>query len=330
MITASQAAPNPLSRGPGQLGEDFGEDGAMRILIAGASGFLGSRLIDHLTGTGHEIVRLVRRAPHRAGEIRWDPASGALDPAALSDIDAVINLAGAGVGDHRWTDSYKTLIRTSRVDTTSTLARTIADLPPADRPKALLNSSAIGWYGDTADRPVDEHAPAGDGYLPDVCRVWEAATRPAEDAGVRVVRLRTGFPLHRDGGFLKAQLLPFKAGIGGKLGNGRQWIPWIALEDWLRAVEFLLDRVDLAGPVNVVGPAPVTNAEFTKVFAAQLNRPAIMPIPAFGLRLVLGEFAVEALSSSRVMPGVLTAAGFEFRHKTLPDAMQAAFPPPTP
>jgi uncharacterized protein (TIGR01777 family) len=188
----------------------------------------------------------------------------------------------------------------------------------------LVNSSAIGWYGDTGDRVVEEDAPAGEGFLPDVCRVWEAATRPAEDAGVRVVRLRTGLPLHRDGGLLKPQLLPFRLGVAGKLGSGRQWVPWISLADWVSATTFLLVRDEISGPVNVVGPAPVTNSQFTKALAGALHRPAIVPIPAFALRVVLGEFAVEALSSARVLPGVLSRTGFRYQHADLPAALHAA------
>lgn len=296
----------------------------MRILIAGASGFLGSRLVARLTADGHEVRRLVRRPPHGPDETSWHPSAGQLDPAALSGVAAVVNLAGAGVGDKRWTDRYKALIRSSRVDSTCTLATAIASASPGDRPTTLVNSSAIGWYGDTGDRPVEEDAPAGDDFLADVCRVWEAATGPAEEAGVRVVRLRTGLPLHRDGGLLKPQLLPFRAGVGGKLGNGRQWVPWISLADWLSAVTFLLKRDDLAGPVNVVGPAPVTNAEFANALGAALHRPTIMPIPAVALRIALGEFATEALSSSRVLPGVLTRAGFTYQHPDLPSALRAA------
>jgi len=295
----------------------------MRILIAGASGFLGTRLTDRLHATGHDIVQLVRRTP-APGQLAWSPSAGQLDPAALVGVDAVINLAGAGVGDKRWTDGYKAVIRSSRVDSTTTLATTIAALPPTDRPAALLNASAVGWYGDTGDQPVEEDAPAGDGFLADVARVWEAATGPAETAGVRVVRLRTGLPLHRDGGLLKPQLLPFRLGLGGKLGNGRQWVPWIALADWLSAMIFLLDRPEIAGPVNLVGPAPVTNAEFTKVFAAALHRPAVTPIPTLALRLLLGEFATEALRSARVLSGVLTQAGFTYQYPDLPAALHAA------
>lgn len=296
----------------------------MRILTAGSSGFLGSRLVDHLSAAGHQITRLVRRAPRQANEVRWDPTAGHLDPAALSGIDAVINLAGAGVGDKRWTDAYKRLLRTSRIDSTGTLARTIAGRPATDRPRLLMNSSAIGWYGDTGDRAVEEAAPAGDGFLADMCRVWEAATGPAESAGVRVVRLRTGYALHRDGGYLKPQLLPFRLGIAGRMGSGRQWLPWISLADWLAAMTFLLERDDIAGPVNVVSPAPVTNADFTKALAAALHRPALIPIPGPALQIAVGGLSTEILTSARVMPGVLTREGFGYRHPDLQSALHAA------
>ncbi|MFG1777179.1 TIGR01777 family oxidoreductase [Micromonospora sp. NPDC049051] len=300
----------------------------MRILMAGASGFLGTRLIDRLTADGHQVTRLVRRPPRTPDERQWNPAAAQLDPAVVAEADAVVNLAGAGVGDKRWNDGYRQLIRSSRVDTTTTLAITIAGLTQGDRPRTLLNSSAVGWYGNTGDRTVEEDAPAGEGFLADVCRVWEAATRPAEDAGVRVVRMRTGLPLHRDGGLLKPQLLPFKLGIAGRLGSGRQWLPWISMADWLDAVRFLLDRDDVAGPVNLVGPAPVTNAEFTRELARQLHRPAIIPIPALALKVALGGFAHEALTSTRVLPAVLTKAGFTYRHPTLSTALQAALTTP--
>jgi uncharacterized protein (TIGR01777 family) len=296
----------------------------MRILVAGSSGFLGGHLVERLTTEGHDVVRLVRRPPRAAGEVSWRPSARQLDPAVLASADAVVNLAGAGVGDHRWTRRYKAVLRASRVDTTATLANGIAALDPADRPGVLLNASGRTWYGDTGDRVIEEGAPPGEGFLAAVCRAWEAATGPAEDAGVRVVRLRTGLVLHRDGGLLKPQLLPFKLGIAGKLGNGRQWYPWISLSDWLTAVTFLLHRADMAGPVNVVGPAPVTNAHFTKAFGRALHRPTFMPIPAFGLRVLLGEFAVEVLTSTRLLPGALNRAGFTFQHPDVDSALRAA------
>jgi uncharacterized protein len=303
----------------------------MRILMAGASGFLGTRLADRLRGAGHDVTRLVRRPSRGADEATWKPSHSELDPAVVAGADAVINLAGAGVGDKRWTAAYKGQIRSSRVDTTGTLARAIAHLDPADRPRTMLQGSAVGWYGDTGDRRVTEEAPAGTDFLADVCRVWEAAARPAEDAGTRVVLMRTGLPLDADGGLLKPQMLPFRLGVGGKLGGGRQWLPWMALADWLSAAEFLLERDDIAGPVNVVGPDPVTNATFTEVFGQLLHRPTVMPIPGIALQVVLGEFAGEALKSQRVMPGVLAKAGFHWVHPTLESALRAALDPaPTP
>ncbi|SCF46465.1 hypothetical protein GA0070564_11387 [Micromonospora mirobrigensis] len=296
----------------------------MRILMAGASGFLGTRLADRFTADGHQVTRLVRRPARTPDERQWNPSAAQLDPTVVAGAEAVVNLAGAGVGDKRWDDDYKRLIRSSRVDTTTTLAVAIAGLPAADRPTVLLNSSAVGWYGNTGDRVVEEDAPAGEGFLADVCRVWEAATRPAEDAGVRVVRLRTGLPLHRDGGLLKPQLLPFKLGIAGRLGSGRQWLPWISMVDWLDAAAFLLARENVAGAVNLVGPNPVTNAEFTRELARQLHRPAIIPIPALALKVALGGFAHEALTSTRVLPGVLNRAGFPWRHPDLAGALHAA------
>jgi len=291
--------------------------------MAGASGFLGTRLVERLRGHGHDVTRLVRRPARSADEIPWQPSAGQLDPAPVAAADVVINLAGAGVGDKRWTPGYKSEIRSSRVDSTGTIARTIKTLPAGDRPRALLNSSAVGWYGDAGDREVTEESPAGTGFLPDVCRVWEAAARPAEDAGVRVALLRTGLPLDEHGGLLKPQMLPFRLGVGAKLGSGRQWLPWIALEDWLRAVAFLLDT-DVAGPVNLVGPAPVTNAEFTEAFGRVLHRPTLLQVPGFALHVALGEFAGEAIKSQRVLPAVLTRAGFTWTYPTVEEALRAA------
>jgi uncharacterized protein len=299
----------------------------MRILMAGASGFLGTHLAGRLRERGHAVTRLVRRPATGRDEVSWAPSAGQVDRAPVAAADAVVNLTGAGVGDRRWTAAYKGVIRASRVDPAATLARVIARLPAADRPRVLLQGSAVGWYGDTGDRAVTEDAPAGTDFLADVGRVWEAAARPAEDAGTRLVLLRTGLPLDAGGGLLKPQLLPFRLGVGGKLGSGRQWLPWIGLADWLSAAEFLLERGDVAGPVNVVGPEPVTNATFTEVFARLLHRPAIMPIPVAALRLVLGELAGEAVKSQRVLPGVLSRAGFAWSQPTLESALRAALQP---
>ncbi|MGH3681509.1 MAG: TIGR01777 family oxidoreductase [Natronosporangium sp.] len=295
----------------------------MRIVTAGSSGFLGTRLLDQLRADGHQVVQLVRRPATGPEQVRWQPATGSLDPAVLAGADAVVNLAGAGVGDRRWTARYQQLLRTSRVEPTATLAETLAAAPAGSRPAVLLNASAVGWYGDTGDTEVDEQSPAGDGFFPDLCRVWEAATGPAEAAGVRVVRLRTGFPLDGTGGLLKPMLLQFRFGLGGKLGSGRQWLPWISMVDWLAAVRLLLTRDDLAGPVNLVAPTPVRNAEFTRALGEVMHRPTVMPIPAVALRVALGEFGTEAVTGQRVLPGVLNRAGFQFRHGDVHSALRA-------
>jgi uncharacterized protein len=303
----------------------------MRVLIAGSTGFFGTALVERLRADGHEVTRLVRRAANGPDEVRWRPDTGELEPAAVAGVDAVVNLAGSPLGMtvgrlqlpvRPWTAGYRRQFRTSRIDTTATLAEAIAAASP--KPAVFLAGSAVGWYGDTGDTEVDEHAPAGDGYFPDTCRVWEAATGPAERAGVRVVRMRTGFPLDRAGGLLGPQLLPYKLGLGGKIGNGRQWQAWISMADWLDAVGFLLHRDDLSGPVNLVGPAPVRNAELTKALGELLHRPTVMPLPGPLLSLLLGEFGRDALASKRVLPGVLNAAGFTFTHRDVRSALRAA------
>jgi uncharacterized protein (TIGR01777 family) len=254
--------------------------------------------------------------------VRWEPASGTLDPTVLSTVDAVVNLGGANIGGRRWTRRYKRTLLDSRVDTTATLATAIAAAP--HRPAVLVTASGLHYYGDTGDRTVDEQSPPGDGFLAGLCQAWEAAARPAEDAGVRVVRLRSGLPLAANGGFLAPSLLQFRLFAGGRLGTGRQYVAWISLPDWLKAVEFLLARDDVRGPVNVTGPDPVRNAEFTKVLAKQLHRPALLPVPKTALRIAVGELATEALMSQRVLPGVLTAHGFEFAYPTLDGALRWA------
>jgi len=291
--------------------------------MAGASGFLGSLLRRQLADDGHEIVQLVRREPDRPEQRRWWPERRQLDPALLARADAVVNLAGAGVEDKRWNDSYRAALRSSRLGPTETLATALAAQPAEQRPRILLNSSAVGFYGDTGDTAVDESSLPGQGFFPDLCRAWEAATGPAQGAGVRVVRLRTGFPLDAGGGLLKPLLLPFRLGVGGRLGNGRQWMPVMSVHDWLSAVGFLLAREDIAGPVNMVGPSPVRNADFTKALGRALHRPAITVVPKLALRVLIGEFANEAVASQRVLPGVLTASGFAYRHADVDSALRA-------
>jgi uncharacterized protein len=297
---------------------------AMRILMAGASGFLGTRLADRLRGAGHEITQLVRRPVQRAGEATWQPAQGQLDPALVAAADVVINLAGANVGDRRWTGRYKGVLRSSRLDTTGTLARTIRYLPIGDRPRTMLQASGVGWYGDTGDRAATEEDPAGDSFLADMCQVWEAATRPVEDAGTRVVLLRTAPTIGAGGSLVKPLLLPFKLGAGAKIGGGRQWMAWVALADWLAAAEFLIEREDIAGPVNVVSARQCTNAEFTRAFGRAVGRPAVLAVPGFVLDVALGEIASEMQRSQRVVPAVLERAGFAWSYPDVEAALRAA------
>jgi uncharacterized protein len=294
----------------------------MRIVIGGASGYLGRPLVDRLRAAGHDVVRLVRREPSAPDELAWRPNQEALNPSVVDGADAAINLAGVGVGDHRWTDDYRRLIRSSRVNSTQTLARSIA--AAAKPPRVLLNASAVGYYGDTGDREVDEAAPAGTGFFPEVCQAWEAATAPAEEAGIRVVHLRSGLVLGPGGGLLGPMLPLYKLGLGGPLGNGRQWMPWISRDDELGAIEFLLTADDVTGAVNLTGPAPVPNKDFARTLGRVLRRPAVLPVPALMLRLVIGEFGREAVISQRVLPAVLAGAGYRFEHPDLESALRWA------
>jgi uncharacterized protein (TIGR01777 family) len=296
----------------------------MRVVLAGASGFLGSHLRDSLAGDGHDLVQLVRRPPHDERERRWDPHSGSLDPGVLAGADAVVNLAGAGVEDRRWTDSYKQILIASRTRPTAALANAIAGLPAGQRPRVLMNASAVGYYGDTGDTAVDEESPPGSGFFAELSEAWEAASIPAADAGVRVIRTRTGLVLDAGGGLMRPLVIATRLFAGGPLAGGRQWMPWISMADWVGAVRFTIDRDDIAGPVNVVGPDPVRNKDFTRALARELHRPAPWPIPRFALRVVLGEFADEAVASQRVMPGVLNRAGYNFQHSDVDSAIRSA------
>jgi uncharacterized protein (TIGR01777 family) len=291
----------------------------VKIIVGGSSGFIGTALVDRLREAGHEVVRLVRREPAGPDEVTWRPSIEPLDPAVVEGADAAINLAGVAVSDRRWDDAYKALIRSSRVNSTHALASAIAAAQTP--PRVLLNASAIGYYGDTGDTEVDESAPPGDGYLPDVCRVWEAATVSAEEAGIRVAHLRIGLVLGPDGGLLKPMVRIFQWGLGGRLGSGQQWMPWISRADVVSAIEFLLHS-DVTGAVNLTGPAPVRNADFTRTLGRVLNRPAALAVPGFALRLVLGEFGAEALGSQRVLPAVLAGAGYRFEHTDLESALR--------
>lgn len=295
----------------------------VKVAITGASGLIGFGLTALLRADEHQVVALVRRAARSRDEISWDPARRRLDPAALADVDAVVHLAGVGIGDRRWTQDYKQKVLSSRVDGTETISEALAAAGGGRR--VLLSASAVGYYGDTGVRSVDEHGAAGEGFLAEVCRRWEAATAPAETAGVRVLHLRTGLVCAPRGGLLSRIVPLFKVGLGSRLGSGRQYWPWISLADELGAIRFLLGT-DLAGPVNLTGPAPVTNAEFTKTLARVLRRPALAPpVPAFALRAALGEFADEGvLVGQRALPVALGRAGYRFRHETVQEALSWA------
>lgn len=295
----------------------------MKIAVTGASGLIGSALVPHLRARGDEVVRLVRRAATAPDEVSWDPAAGTVDIDALAGTDAVVHLAGAGVGDQRWTDAYKKKILDSRVDSTHTIVRAMIELDP--KPRTFVAGSAIGWYGDTGDRKVDESDPAGSGFLADVVRAWEAAASPAADAGIRVTHARTGLVVAKEGGAW-ARLFPiFRLGLGGKLGSGRQYWSWISLRDEVAALTFLLDNQAMSGPVNLTGPHPATNAEVTAAMGRVLGRPTVFPVPAFALKTALGEFSTEILGSARVLPAVLESAGFVWQDPTVESAIRAAW-----
>jgi uncharacterized protein (TIGR01777 family) len=292
----------------------------LTIAISGSSGLIGTALTTRLRADGHTVMSMVRTTA-REGEIHYDPRAGQLDPEHLIGVDAIVHLAGAGIGDRRWTAAYRREILESRTLSTSLIARSMAEVVNRGGPRTLLSGSAIGFYGATDDQELNERSDAGDGFLADVCQQWEAATSPADDAGIRVAHLRTGIVLSPAGGALKKLLPLFRFGLGGRMGSGRQWQSWISIDDQVGAIAFLL-TADISGPVNLTAPTPVTNSEFTKVLAEALSRPALLPIPSFGPRLLLGRALADALlfTGQRVLPDRLTEAGFSFEHSTLAEA----------
>jgi uncharacterized protein (TIGR01777 family) len=294
----------------------------MRIGITGASGLIGSALAEHLIQRGDQVVRFVRRDAVSDSEVTWHPGRP-LDPSSLEGLDAVVHLAGAGVGDKRWTDEYKRIIRSSRVDGTSTIATAMAQAVDSGGPRTLVCGSAIGYYGDTGARPTDESGPQGAGFLAGVVRDWEAAAQPAIDAGVRVAFARTGLVVSSKGGAWQKLFPIFKAGIGGKLGPGDQYWSAISLTDEVRALCWLIDN-EISGPVNLVGPDPLPNAEVTKIMGDVLKRPTLVPVPGFALKIVLGEFAEDTLASQRIEPAALSKSGFTWEHPDIRSMIEAA------
>jgi uncharacterized protein (TIGR01777 family) len=293
-----------------------------RVAVTGASGLIGTALVPALEARGHRVVRVVRRSP-AAGEVPWDPRRGTLDPRALDGVEAVVHLAGESLAAGRWTRARKARLLDSRVRGTRLVAETLARMSP--RPATLVSMSAVGIYGARGDVVLDETSPPGDDFLAALCIQWERAADPAAEAGVRVVHPRVGPVLSGRGGALAKMLPAFRLGVAGPLGGGRQWMSWIALDDAVAALVAAVERDALRGAVNVVAPAPVTNAEFTRTLARLLRRPAMIPVPALALRLLFGELADAALlASQRVRPAVLERAGFGFRHPTLEEALRRA------
>ncbi|KPI18638.1 protein of unknown function DUF1731 [Actinobacteria bacterium OK006] len=293
-----------------------------RVAIAGASGLIGSALTRSLTADGHEVVRLVRRAPRGKDEVRWDPDGQRMNAAGLAGCAAVVNLAGAGVASRRWTEAYKRKILDSRVRGTATLAAAVASLD--ERPRVFVNGSAIGFYGETGDRVVDESAPPGEGFLPSVCVAWEGAAAPAREAGVRTVFARTGLVVAREGGAWGKLFPLFKAGLGGRMGDGRQYWSYISLHDEVAAIRHLIDTSSLSGPVNLTAPTPLTNREITEAMGRVLHRPTVFPTPAPLLRLALGDMSGDILGSQRVHPTRLLSSGFTFAFPSIEEALRAA------
>src|SRR5215213_2898927 len=293
----------------------------MKILVTGASGLVGTELAPLLESEGHETLRLVRNAPASAEEVRWNPSAGTIDAAALEGVDAAVHLAGENLAEGRWTDEKKRRIRESRVKGTRLISETLAGL--ARQPEVLVSASAVGFYGSRGDEVLTEQSAAGDDFLAQVCREWEEATAAAEGARIRVVHLRFGVILSGRGGALKKMLTPFRLGVGGKLGDGRQYMSWVTLDDAVGAIEHALSDKTLSGPVNVVAPRPVTNKEFTKAMGSALSRPTFFSVPAFAARLAFGEMAdATLLSSQRAEPARLQESGFVFKYPEIEGALR--------
>jgi uncharacterized protein len=293
----------------------------VRVVVAGSSGLIGTALVAHLREGGHEVLRLVRRSPAAPDERGWDPAAGRIDPGTFDGADAVVNLNGAGVADRPWSGARRQLLRDSRVVPTEVLAAAVAEhgIP------ALLNGSAVGYYGDAGGVAIDESAPSGSGFLAGLVRDWEAAAEPARTAGARVLSLRTGLVLSPSGGLLGPLKLLYRFALGGRIGSGNQYMPWISLDDEVGAIRFLAENATVDGPVNLTGPLPVTNADFTRALAHAVGRPAPLAVPAAVIRTLAGPQGVEMLLyGQRAVPAKLEAAGYRFRHATLDEALAAA------
>ena len=297
-------------------------DAHLTVTVSGATGLIGSALVAQLRAQGHTVRRLVRSSRALApGDVPWNPATGTLDPRAIEGSDAIVHLAGAPIAV-RWTAERKREIRDSRLRSTELLARAVA--AQSVKPRVVLSGSAVGYYGNRHDEILDERSSAGTDFLSTLAREWEGAAAPIADAGVRLVLLRTGIVLSKDGGALAKLLLPFRLGLGGPIGSGRQWMSWISLEDHLRAMEFAISNASMSGPVDMVAPNPVTSAEFAMTLGKVLSRPAVLPLPAFALELLYGEMAqATLLAGQRAMPTALQRAGFAFRTPTLEAAFRA-------
>jgi len=293
------------------------------VAVTGSHGFIGSALLPELAREGHRPVRIVRGRTAGDDELGWDPEAGTIDAAGLEGIGGVVHLVGAGIGDKRWTDARKRLILESRTKGTGLLAQTLAGLTRP--PPALVSASAIGYYGNRDDEPLDEQSAPGNDFVAGVCVQWEAATALAADAGIRVARVRSGIVLGREGGVLPRMLLPFRLGLGGRIASGRQYMSWISIGDEVRAILHALTQDGVAGPVNLTGPAPVTNDEFTKILGRVVRRPTVIPTPLSPLRLRYGSELVQHLlvEGQRVLPKRLEATGYAFDHPTLEDALRA-------